>query len=76
MIKVFLLIMIISMPGQKSVRYNAFVYPTEEQCITARDGYNNAYESKNQSYKDKLVTKSTCIPFDAFPMIGLNYSDA
>ena len=62
MIKVFLLIMIISMPGQ--------------QCITARDGYNNAYESKNQSYKDKLVTKSTCIPFDAFPMIGLNYSDA
>ena len=71
MIKIWLLLMIISMPGEKSVRYNAFVYPTEEQCIIARDRYNFAYKEKPQEYKNKLKSEAFCIPFDSFPLTGL-----
>ena len=71
MIKIWLLLMIISMPNEKSVRYNAFVYPTEEQCIIARDRYNFAYKEKPQEYKNKLKSEAFCIPFDSFPLTGL-----
>ena len=50
MIKVWLLVMFLSMPNQPSVKYNAAVYPTEDQCVVARDGYIRIYESKPESY--------------------------
>jgi|TARA_R110001583_G_scaffold8301_11_gene39934 hypothetical protein len=70
-IKIWLLLMIISMPGEKSVRYNAFVYPTEDKCFVAKDRYNSAYEAKPQDYKNKLKSEAFCIPFDSFPLTGL-----
>ena len=42
MIKIWLLLMIISMPNEKSVRYN-----------------------------NKLKSEAFCIPFDSFPITGL-----
>ena len=44
MIKVWLLIMFLSMPNQPSVKYNAAVYSTENQCMVARDNYMKIYE--------------------------------
>ena len=69
--KVFLLIMFISMPNAPSVRYNAMVYPTEPQCITARDHYNNAYLAKDLVYKSKIKTEAFCLPFESFPIAGI-----
>ena len=64
--------MFISIPDAPSVRYNAVVYPTEFQCISARDGYMDAYLAKDLEYKNKLKTEAFCIPFDSFPIAGIS----
>jgi len=69
--KIFLLIMFISIPDAPSVRYNAVVYPTEPQCIAARDGYNEAYLAKDLIYKNKVKTEAFCLPFESFPIAGI-----
>ena len=71
MVKVFLLLMIVSVPNAPSVKYNALLYPTIEQCMVARDGYMAQYNSKDQNYKDKLITEAVCLEFETFPVIGL-----
>ena len=71
MIKIWLLLMIISMPNQPSVKYTAYIYPDEEKCFVARDGYNLAYEAKPRDYKNKLKSEAFCIPFEAFPIPGM-----
>tara|TARA_R110000751_G_scaffold151084_1_gene256081 strand:- start:372 stop:602 length:231 start_codon:yes stop_codon:yes gene_type:complete len=69
--KIFLLVMFISMPNAPSVRYNALLYPTEMQCIVARNDYNEAYLAKDLIYKSKIRTEAFCLPFESFPIIGL-----
>ena len=76
MIKILLLVMFLSMPNQPSVKYSAAVYSTEDQCMTALDGYIRIYESKPESYKRGLVTEAFCLPFNAFPIPGLNQISA
>ena len=71
MIKIWLLLMLISMPSQPSVKYTAYIYPSEEACVVARDGYNLAYATKDQEYKSRVKSKAFCIPFDSFPIAGL-----
>jgi hypothetical protein len=71
MMQIFFLLMIMSMPNQPSVKYHASIYSTEQECYQALDGYMNAYNSKPQDYKDKLVTEAFCIPFESFPIKGL-----
>jgi hypothetical protein len=73
--KIFLLLMIISIPDMPSVRYNALIYPSEIQCIHARDGYMEAYDSKEMEYKNNLKTEAFCIPFDSFPILGIHTTD-
>ena len=68
---VFLLLMLISTPNQTTVKYNALIYPTEDHCIEARDGYMEAYEAKPDEYKRTMKTEAFCIPFDSFPIIGM-----
>ena len=71
MIKIWLLLMLMSAPDQPSVRYTASIYSTEYQCEQAQIGFSEAYEAKPQSYKDMMTVKSICIPFEAFPIKGL-----
>jgi len=71
MIKIWLLLMIISMPQQPSVKYTAYIYPDEEKCLVAQDGYNLAYENKDQTYKSTVKSEAFCIPFEAFPIAGM-----
>jgi hypothetical protein len=71
MTKIFLLLMLISMPGEPSVRYTASIYSTEYQCSEAQIGFQEAYEAKPQSYKDGVRVKSLCVPFEAFPIKGM-----
>ena len=71
MTKIFLLLMIISMPGQPSVKYTASIYSTEYQCSEAQIGFDEAYKTKPQSYKDMVKVKAICIPFESFPIKGM-----
>jgi len=64
--------MVISMPDMPSVKYNALLYPTMEQCVIARDGYMEAYGNKDQEYKDKLITEAVCLEFESFSIKGLD----
>ena len=66
---VFLLLMIMSAPNQSTVKYNAVLYYNDVECEIARAGYMDAYENKDDAYKDLIVTEAFCIPFDAFPLI-------
>ena len=68
MMQIFFLLMIMSMPNQPSVKYHASIYPTEQECYKALDGYMNTYDSKPQDYKDKMKTEAFCIPFESFPI--------
>jgi len=68
---IFLLVIFISMPNAPSVRYNAVIYPTEPQCITARDHYNDAYLAKDLIYKNNVKTEAFCLPFESFPIAGI-----
>ena len=71
MIKIFFLLMIFSTPNQTTVKYNASIYPTEELCMLAREGYMEAYNAKSAEYKEGMKTKALCIPFESFPIIGM-----
>ena len=71
MVKVFLLLMIVSMPNMPSVKYNALLYPSMDECIFARDEYMATYNGKDQNYKDKLTTEAVCLEFETFPVLGL-----
>ena len=69
--KIFFLLMIMSMPNQPSVKYHASIYPTEQECYKALDGYMYTYNSQPQDYKNKMKTEAFCIPFESFPIEGL-----
>ena len=71
MAQIFLLLMLISMPNQPSVKYTASVYSTEYQCSEAQIGFQEAYEAKPRSYKDMMKVKAICIPFESFPIKGM-----
>ena len=66
---VFLLLILMSMPNQTTIKYNGILYKSEAECIIARDGYMDAYNNKEQDYKDIMITDSHCVPFDSFLLI-------
>jgi hypothetical protein len=71
MVKIWLLLMLLSSPNQTTVKYNAAIYPTEEHCIAAREGYMEAFEAKSAEYKLTMKTEATCISFESFPIKGM-----
>ena len=75
-IKIWFLLVVISMPNAATVKYMGSVYPSEEECFKAQTGYLNVYEAKPQNYKDKLVTEAYCLSFDSFPIKGMNYNES
>ena len=70
-IKIWLLLMKMSSPGQPSVKYTASIYSTEYQCSEAQIGFQEAYEAKPRSHKDMMKVKAICIPFESFPIKGM-----
>ena len=73
MIKIWFLLMLISAPNMPSVKYQGYIFPTEEECMLARAGYHNNYELRDDEYKGRVVIDSFCLPFEAFPVKGMNY---
>ena len=75
-IKIWFLLVVMSMPNAATVKYMGSIYPTEDECLKAQTGYLNVYEAKPQEYKDKLVTEAYCLSFDSFPIKGMNYNES
>jgi|TARA_R110002020_G_scaffold140870_2_gene312512 hypothetical protein len=73
---IWLMLMLISSPNMPSVKYNALLYNTEEECMQSVADYLSYYEAKPQEYKNTLVTDAFCLPFEAFPIKGLNKTGA
>ena len=63
--------MLMSTPNQLTVKYNAAIYPTEEHCVAAREGYMEAFNAKSEEYKLTMKTDAFCIPFESFPIKGM-----
>ena len=72
----WLMLMLISSPNMPSVKYNALLYNTEAECLDSVANYLTYYEAKPQEYKNTLVTDAFCLPFEAFPIKGLNKTGA
>tara|TARA_R100000664_G_C2709300_1_gene106694 strand:+ start:194 stop:424 length:231 start_codon:yes stop_codon:yes gene_type:complete len=73
---IWLMLMLISSPNMPSVKYNALLYNTEAECLDSVANYLTYYEAKPQEYKNTLVTDAFCLPFEAFPIKGLNKTGA
>ena len=72
MIKIWFLLVLVSMPNAPSIKYNGFIYPSEEECQVARYELHEAYNEKPTVYKETTVIDSYCVEFESFPIIGLN----
>ena len=76
MIKIWFLLVMMSMPNAPSIKYTGSIYPTENDCMQAQIGLLNSYEAKPQSYKDNMLVDAFCLPFEAFPIKGMNYNES
>lgn len=71
MIKVWFMLVLFSMPNAPSVRYNGFVYPSEEKCMVAKYELMETYNNRPTEYKLITQIDSYCIEFESFPIEGL-----
>ena len=72
MIKVWFMLVLFSMPNAPSVKYNGFIYSSEEDCQVARYELHDAYNNKSTEYKSVTAMDSYCVQFHSFPIAGLN----
>ena len=75
-IKIFFLLIIMSYPGQTSVKYQGAIYPSENLCIQARDAYMEAFRNKTYEYKLTMKPEAYCVPFESFPIKGMSQTGA
>ena len=68
MTKIFLLLMLFSVPNAPSVKYTASIYFTEQECITAKLNYMKFYNNKSEDYLNVTKTNAYCIEFESFSL--------
>ena len=71
MIKIWFMLVLISMPNSPSVKYNGFIYPSEEACEVAKYELMETYKGRSSEYKLITQVDSYCIEFESFPIKGL-----
>tara|TARA_R100001594_G_scaffold7411_1_gene20055 strand:- start:60 stop:296 length:237 start_codon:yes stop_codon:yes gene_type:complete len=72
MIKIWFMLVLISMPNAPSVKYNGFLYTNEAECQVARYELLDMYDARPEDYKAGLAMDAYCIGFESFPIRGLN----
>ena len=72
MIKIWVLLVLISVPNEHSIKYNGFIYPNEEECEVAKYELHETYNNQSTEYKAVTLIDSHCIEFKSFPIKGLN----
>tara|TARA_R100000234_G_scaffold13527_1_gene7534 strand:+ start:168 stop:374 length:207 start_codon:yes stop_codon:yes gene_type:complete len=68
--------MLLSSPNLPSVKYNVYLYETEDECVNAQADFMNHYEKKSDDYKRITVVDTHCLEFESFPIPRLNPSGA
>ena len=66
------MLVLISMPNAPSVKYNGFIYPSEEECMVAKYALMETYNNKPTEYKLVTQIDSYCVEFESFPVKGLS----
>jgi hypothetical protein len=66
------MLVLVSMPNAPSVKYNGFIYSSEEDCQVAKYELHEEYNKKSTEYKSTTVIDSYCVEFNSFPIRGLN----
>ena len=72
MIKIWFMLILVSMPNAPSIKYNGFIYPSEEECQVARYELHEEYNNRSTEYKSVTLINSYCVEFESFPIAGLN----
>ena len=72
MIKIWFLLVLVSVPNSPSIKYNGFIYPNEEECEVAKYELHETYNNQSTEYKAVTLIDSHCIEFKSFPIKGLN----
>ena len=72
MTTVWFLLILISMPNAPSVKYNGYLYPTEEECQVAKYELHETYNNQSTEYKAVTLIDSYCVEFESFPIKGLS----
>ena len=72
MIKIWFMLVLVSMPNAPSVKYNGFIYSSEEDCQVAKYELHEEYNKKSTEYKSLTIIDSYCVEFNSFPIRGLN----
>ena len=76
MIKIWFLLILISVPNSPSIKYNGVIYPNEEECQVAKYELMETYNNKSEQYKLLTLMDSHCIEFKSFIIKGLNKTGA
>ncbi len=71
MIKIWFMLVLISMPNAPSVKYNGFLYPNEDECQMARYELLEVYNNKSDIYKSVTKIDAYCVEFESFKIPGL-----
>ena len=73
MIKVVMAIIITSMPNWPSVKYQGYLYPDMETCLTSTEMYVEEFKAYAESQGDyDAHFNSICFEVDAYPIEGFN----
>ena len=71
MIKIWFLLVLISVPNEHSIKYNGFIYSNEEECQVAKYELMETYNNKPEQYKLITQIDSYCVEFESFPIKSL-----
>ena len=69
MIKVWFMLVLISVPNVPSIKYNGFLYLDEEECQVAKYEFLEAYHQKPLEYKALTKMNAYCVEFESFPLL-------
>ena len=72
MIKIWFMLVLISIPNSPSVKYNGFLYPDEAECQMAKYELLELYDARPDDYKAGLAMDAYCVEFESFPIRGLS----
>ncbi len=62
---------LMSFPNAPSVKYNGFIFPSEYECLQAKQELLDIYDDKPLDYKLVTQMNAYCVEFESFPITGL-----
>ena len=65
------MMVLMSFPNAPSVKYNGFIFPSEYECLQAKQELLDVYDDKPLDYKLVTQMNAYCVEFESFPITGL-----